>query len=309
SDGDIITCILLSSEHCVTGNPATSAPITMSVSQALFMSSAISADPAGSICDGTPVTYHSTAVSAGAGVTYDWYLNDQHTGSNDSVLTITPADNDRIYCKVTSAFSCVSPNPVFTDTLTVDAASNLTPQISVTADHATMCPDMPIVFHADYSDAGTQPTLEWMIDGTVVQQDTGTVYSTVTLTSSQEVTCRLTCNLPCATTHEAVSVPVRIPQSSDCFLLYLPTAFTPDGDQLNDSFRVVTDSETVTNFLMVIYDRWGSEVFQSSDILKGWDGTIKGQSPRGGMYSWKITYDDLQSGEHRVQTGTINLLK
>ena len=59
------------------------------------------------------------------------------------------------------------------------------------------------------------------------------------------------------------------------FTIYMPTAFTPNGDGLNDVFRVPKQNKNLL-IQLIIYNRWGQRVFQTSDVDKGWDGTYKG---------------------------------
>jgi gliding motility-associated-like protein len=58
-------------------------------------------------------------------------------------------------------------------------------------------------------------------------------------------------------------------------VLYIPSAFTPNGDGVNDIFFAKGDG--IRKFSLAIYDRWGEVVFYSDDINKGWDGTFKGE--------------------------------
>jgi gliding motility-associated-like protein len=57
--------------------------------------------------------------------------------------------------------------------------------------------------------------------------------------------------------------------------LYIPSAFTPNGDGLNDSFGA--KSENIERFKMQIYNRWGELMFESDDIEQWWDGTFRGE--------------------------------
>lgn len=57
-------------------------------------------------------------------------------------------------------------------------------------------------------------------------------------------------------------------------VLYIPSAFTPNGDGVNDIFFAKGDG--IRKFSIAIYDRWGEIIFFSDDINKGWDGTFKG---------------------------------
>jgi len=57
--------------------------------------------------------------------------------------------------------------------------------------------------------------------------------------------------------------------------MYIPSAFTPNGDGLNDSFGA--KSENIERFKMQIYNRWGELMFESDDISHWWDGTFRGE--------------------------------
>ncbi|MFA5418455.1 MAG: T9SS type B sorting domain-containing protein, partial [Bacteroidales bacterium] len=72
-------------------------------------------------------------------------------------------------------------------------------------------------------------------------------------------------------------------------LLQFPNAFTPNADQVNDVFKAIGNINTV-EFSISIVNRQGEIVYQSKDILKGWDGRVRGQSPMGETYVWYATY-------------------
>jgi gliding motility-associated-like protein len=72
------------------------------------------------------------------------------------------------------------------------------------------------------------------------------------------------------------------------FNLYLPAAFTPDGDGLNDVFAV--SGTGIQFFRLLIFDRWGHLVFETEDPAKGWDGTIDGSRPVPGVYPYVFRY-------------------
>jgi gliding motility-associated-like protein len=90
---------------------------------------------------------------------------------------------------------------------------------------------------------------------------------------------------------------------------YIPNAFTPNGDGLNDEFRILgIPPENITQFNMQIYDRWGQQVFSSSDIRIGWDGSCRGELCPGGVYVWVIVYEDNK--KHKVTNkGTLTLIR
>lgn len=88
--------------------------------------------------------------------------------------------------------------------------------------------------------------------------------------------------------------------------LYVPTAFTPNGDGLNDVFKA-SYGENITRFIMEIYNRWGQKVFESSDIRKGWNGTYQ-QNLLSGVFIWIIRYDTIDR-RNQVLKGTVSLIK
>ena len=84
----------------------------------------------------------------------------------------------------------------------------------------------------------------------------------------------------------------------------MPSAFTPNNDGLNDIFRV-KHPFPVKQFNLVIYNRWGQRIFQSSDIYKGWVGSYKSQALSRDTFVWMINYigmDDKKSVLHGLVT-------
>ncbi len=74
----------------------------------------------------------------------------------------------------------------------------------------------------------------------------------------------------------------------DPFNFFIPNTFTPDGDGLNDYF--IARGEFIKTFEMRIYDRWGSDIYTTTDIAKPWDGkTIQGNEAVEDAYQYLIT--------------------
>jgi gliding motility-associated-like protein len=88
--------------------------------------------------------------------------------------------------------------------------------------------------------------------------------------------------------------------------LYVPNAFTPNGDGLNDFFGA--KGEGITDFEMLIFNRWGELIFESHDIKKTWDGTYKGESCQEGVFAYTITAQGEKTKEIR-KGGTVTLVK
>lgn len=90
------------------------------------------------------------------------------------------------------------------------------------------------------------------------------------------------------------------------YVIYIPNAFTPNGDGLNDVFQA--KGYYINKFEMVIFDRWGEQVFSSDDIHKGWDGIYKGKLSENSVYVWKAIVVDAKKKRHEL-TGHVTLMK
>lgn len=88
----------------------------------------------------------------------------------------------------------------------------------------------------------------------------------------------------------------------------VPTGFTPNADGLNDSFRPLGAAEFMTEYQITIWNRWGQEVFRSTEVLNGWDGRYKGQEVLTGVYAYLITYRDINNKEQLVR-GNVTLTR
>jgi gliding motility-associated-like protein len=86
--------------------------------------------------------------------------------------------------------------------------------------------------------------------------------------------------------------------------VFIPNSFTPDGDGINDSFRVVIAGTRPREFELTIFNRWGGVIFSSGTPDIGWDGA---GTPIG-TYPWKLHYKDAEAGRKQL-FGHVNLLR
>ncbi|MEQ8909278.1 MAG: gliding motility-associated C-terminal domain-containing protein [Vicingaceae bacterium] len=89
-------------------------------------------------------------------------------------------------------------------------------------------------------------------------------------------------------------------------LFYVPNAFAPDG--VNKVFSPKGQFFDFSLYEMVIYNRWGEEIFRTRDINKGWDGTVNGEQAQLGSYVYTIRFVDADGEEHR-RKGTVTLIR
>ena len=92
------------------------------------------------------------------------------------------------------------------------------------------------------------------------------------------------------------------------YVIYIPNAFTPNADGLNDGFGA--KGVGIEKFEMQVFDRWGHIIFQTDDITKTWDGTVKGtEEPiKEDVYVWKAQVQDVFHKNHDL-VGHVTILK
>lgn len=80
---------------------------------------------------------------------------------------------------------------------------------------------------------------------------------------------------------------------------WAPTAFSPNGDGINDAFGLVGDN--LVGYKLLVLDRWGQEVFSTENQKLLWDGLGKNQSEASpGLYHWVLQYQEVQRGKSKT---------
>ena len=92
------------------------------------------------------------------------------------------------------------------------------------------------------------------------------------------------------------------------FSLFAPNAFTPNGDQSNNTWSVAINGIDTKDFHVQIFNRHGTLIFESYDYNFEWDGTYKGKRVPNGTYTWKIDLSTSQNAERLVKTGFVLVL-
>ena len=243
------------------------ASITVTVIPVIPVSLTITADHT-FICQGTLVKFTASSINEGNSPVYTWTVNGNtvQSGSSPMYSTNTLTVGDIIQCRLTSSLVCPDPDPAESSPLTVSVYAS--PVITLT-DKPFLCAGEPIQL-----DAGSGYASYLWQDGSTSRYYTATNVGKYKVTVSDSHGCM-----------GSDSVQLKNCDST----LFVPDAFTPNGDGVNDIFRVVSSGDNITNFSLQVFDRWGELVFESTDINRGWDGQLRTQPAPAGTYVWKIT--------------------
>lgn len=89
--------------------------------------------------------------------------------------------------------------------------------------------------------------------------------------------------------------------------IWLPTAFTPNGDGLNDILRAIGQFNFITKFSLSIYNRYGQRVYYSEDLHSGWDGNFNGTKQDLGTYYYVMEFT-LENKKQLIK-GDVELIR
>ena len=99
---------------------------------------------------------------------------------------------------------------------------------------------------------------------------------------------------------------VKVVHVDEDFNVYVPTAFTPNGDKINDLFMPV--SRGIKEYHFYVFDRWDELMFESTDPTQGWNGSYRGKDCKQDVYVWKLIVNS-KGGLEKIFTGDVNLLR
>jgi len=244
------------------------------------------------ICVGDSVQLRAfSEVYALGSTTYSWSPNVAISNSNDSTPFVFPTNTTTYNVTINNGSTCeeqtfpititVLPNP------TVSAFSN-----------QTVAPGTQVQLNAV---SPNSVSYNWLpninLSCNTCQQPTATVQNSI------DYTVMVTDSNQCIA---MATVRLQVISGCDVENIYIPNAFTPNGDGINDVFKV--RSGILRAMHLEVYNRWGNKVFESDDINKGWDGTYKGQLDQEDAYAYYFTGDCIQ-GEKIFLKGNVTLLK
>lgn len=106
---------------------------------------------------------------------------------------------------------------------------------------------------------------------------------------------------------DSTQITVKI---EDELIFHVPNAFTPDGDEYNNTFTPVFYSGfDPFSYSLTIYNRWGEILFESHNTEIGWDGTYDSEHAKEGSYTWTIRFKDSGNDKKLVYTGHVLLIR
>ena len=234
---------------------------------------------AGTGCDGGLPILESPAFT---NATYQWYKDSVAiSGATGTTYALRDMSGESYYnVLISTPGKCIITEPFL-------ASSGLN-KIAMPAD-TVLCDNNDLVL------APAIDGITYIVNGTTADNVTITRQGSYSVTATDNFGCQRTFN-----------VNVVGQKCTDCDL-YLPSAFTPNGDGLNDIFKAASYCN-FSGFDLQIFNRWGEKVFESHNSNTGWDGTYLGSKMLSGVYVYFISYSTA-SHTSKTAKGTVALIR
>lgn len=240
-------------------------------------------------CAGTPITFTAAPTNGGSTPVYQWVLNGSAAGTNSPTFSDTFANGDVVSCTMTGGLACTTPANIISNSIIV----NIFPLPVVNAGgDKTVEKGSTVVLTATAS--GNIADITWSpatgLDNNKILNPQASPASTTLYTITVETADGCTAmDTATVTVFGGVSI---------------PNTFTPNGDGVNDKWDI-QNLDDYPNCVVRIFDRWGSEVYNSKGYYTAWDGTIKGRRLPVGTYYYLI---NLNNGA-RPLSGFVALIR
>jgi gliding motility-associated-like protein len=270
---------------------------TRSGSQTVTVNPAPVADagPPDTTCYGKSVSLQGSGLGGNGSYTYQWQPRVFLNSSTVASPTVEgPTATTNYHLTVTDGNGCASLNNAHV-TITV-----LPPPPLFAGNDTNVVAGQPVPLHAvDVAGSGFVH-YAWTPAGELVFPDS----SLAVLPSATETTTFVVTGTTALGCQGVDSMTVWVFTHADA---YVPGAFSPNHDGHNDVLRVVASSIRLLK-VFAVYDRWGSQLFTSTNPAVGWDGTFNGREMPAGVYVWVVVGVDY-AGKTVERKGTVVLVR
>jgi len=260
--------------------------------QVFFVSGSMTVTGNDSICIGESSTITATITIPGVTFDYVWTPTTiLTTTAQDNVVIATPTVSSWVYVTANGSNGCFDEDSIFIQVGNLGAAVTATanPSVVLPGETSTLT-----AFPGGFSYSWSPPTglsnpTSQITQATVDEETTYTVSVTDGI-----------CTQSAAVTVKVLQVACREP------FLYIPNAFSPNGDNENDVLYV--RSAITTEILFRVFDRWGEMIFETRSLNDGWDGTFRGKLVDPDTYDYYLEAI-CTGGEQSIIKGNVTLIR
>jgi gliding motility-associated-like protein len=297
-NGDLVTVWMSTSVPCAYPSIVSSNPVVANILLYAIPEINISASPP-VVCYGQPVTFVASALYQGLNPIYTFMVNglNMQQGPTNIYVNSTLNENDLVSVNVVSNYQCLDSINTATST-PISVTINPLPFVDIQEELITIVNGQEIEL---ISTTNLNNALFLWTSSLYLSCDTCLVPIAA---PPSNITYILTVTDPLSGCAASDSVKIEVLYDFDIFL---PIAFSPNGDGSNDVLYV--RGHNIKNLLLEIYDRWGELVFTTVDVNSGWDGTYKGKPLDTGVFNYVLRFDRTMNFKSEIQKGNITLVR
>ena len=252
----------------------------------------VSYEPLYEICKGANDTLIVSTTSSFP-IAYSWSIEDQPIVENSNELIIQATESTYYQFEAQNELGCTH-----FGTIEIAVGEQL-PDIAITTEQTSVVAGNTIVLNATYN-----PNYTYQWSPSELLDDPTAANVSATLLESTLFQVAVTDQFGCtaAKSQEVLVV------SGNCARphVFLPNAFTPNGDGENDILYV--RGPIIQELQLIVYDRWGDNIFETSDLSIGWNGTKNGIQQPSGVFGYYLYIKCLNSDEF-FEKGNITLIR
>ncbi|MFN4811184.1 MAG: gliding motility-associated C-terminal domain-containing protein [Bacteroidota bacterium] len=290
-NADNVTLQLISNQPCASPTTVISNIVTMSVTNLATPTVSISADK-NIICESQQVVFTATANFGGTSPQYIWQVGNNTFTTTDAQFTATGiTSNTNVTCTLVSNFLCTTSDTALSNSLNIQV--NPIPTVVLSNDVTIQQGEsttLTATTAANLTYLWTPSTALSCTDCTVAEAN-----------PEESTTYTFTVTDPATNCSAADSVVVTVIRTFD---VWVPNAFSPNKDGVNDIFFV--RGNNVKDFALKIFDRWGTLMFETSNLNDGWNGEFQGRIVNTGIFVYTLDYT-LKEGTQGTLKGNISV--
>lgn len=252
-------------------------------------------------CAGQPLQFTVTPTTGGTAPTYQWTVNNVPVpgASNTNFNTSTLNNGDQVRVIMTSNSACASPATVTSSAITV-IHEKITADITIAQSTGTnpTCEGKPVIFSANTTNAGKNPTYQWLVNGMPIGGAVSPIYVTDSLRNNDAIRCVLIATDPCVSNPNdtSSSIVMSVTPSKRPKVAISITAGKNPGclDSLIELTAVPTDLGTAPEYAWLVngFPAGTGSVFSNSSLLNGNVVMLRANQTDGGCYLPDTVFSD-----------------
>ena len=244
-------------------------------------------------CPGDEIEIAAISLDSTDTISYTWMPEPLILSNPNEAVAVVAPELPTTYILQSQYNTCTRLDTFFID------PTPITPPLDIEADPDSIFPGASSQLFAT-DDLGY--LYEWTLDETLSNNE---IYNPVasplvTTTYALQITDERGC-----TASDSLTIYLR-PFECEMPYIFIPNAFTPNGDGRNDLLYVRANG--TAEFYFAVYNRWGQKVFETRDLNTAWDGTFEGRPLAPDVFGYLLEVECV-NGETTFQKGNISLLR